>query len=394
MPTIIKQKLHEPALPDLRNLGTILRVLLIVNLGALVLAYARQPNQLAVFDEFIDVAAVVEPYLLLVLAVLWAVGPWLARQPFASGAILIGALTVAAGVAVFAFVQSLVPQPPGTLARWLTFGLGAAAGLLFYFHLRAKALSPAIAEARLQALQARIRPHFLFNSINAVLSLVRSEPKRAEAALQNMAELFRVLMRDNRDLARLADEVELCRQYLELEQLRLGSRLLVDWNVKSMPADALVPPLVLQPLLENAVYHGIEPESTPGTVSINLFLARGEVHAILKNPYRANGGRHHSGNKMALANVRERLALHFDAEANLASRVTRDGYEVHIRIPYRTAGPTGAPDPQAMTPAVERRAVPREGRNNKALRAAPAALPSRAVRAALPSLAKLETVHG
>ena len=150
-----------------------------------------------------------------------------------------------------------------------------------------------------------------------------------------MADLFRVLMRDNRDLAPLGDEVELCRQYLELEQLRLGDRLLVDWNVKSMPADALVPPLVLQPLLENAVYHGIEPSSTPGTVSINVFLSRGEVHAILRNPYRATGGSHHSGNKMALDNVRERLALHFDAEASLESRVTKDGYEVHIRMPYR-----------------------------------------------------------
>jgi two-component system sensor histidine kinase AlgZ len=237
---------------------------------------------------------------------------------------------------MFAALARLSPLPDGTLLRWILLGLLAEAGLLFYFHLRARALSPAITEARLQALQARIRPHFLFNSINAVLSLVRSNPRRAEAALEDMAELFRVLMRDNRELTPLEDEVELCRQYLELEKLRLGDRLTVDWNVKSMPADALVPPLMLQPLLENAVYHGIEPSSTPGTVSINLFLSRGEVHAILKNPYRATGGNHHSGNKMALANVRERLALHFDAEASLESRVTKDAYEVHIRIPYRT----------------------------------------------------------
>src|SRR6185369_7542128 len=137
-------------------------------------------------------------------------------------------------------------------------------------------------------------------SINAVLSLVRSEPQRAEAALEDMAELFRVIMRDNRDLAPLADEVELCRHYLDLEKLRLGDRLEVDWNVKSMPGDALVPPLMLQPLLENAVYHGIEPSTERGTVSINIFLSRDEIHAVLKNPYRADGGRHHSGNKMAL----------------------------------------------------------------------------------------------
>ena len=196
--------------------------------------------------------------------------------------------------------------------------------LLVYFRLRAKALSPAIAEARLQALQARIRPHFLFNSINAVLSLVRTDPKRAETALEDMADLFRVLMRDNRELVPLADEVELCRQYLALEKLRLGDRLQVEWHLNSMPGDALVPPLVLQPLLENAVYHGIEPSSAPGVVSINIFFKGGDVHAILRNPYQADGGRHHAGNKMALANIRERLALHFDAEGALESRVVGD----------------------------------------------------------------------
>ena len=172
-----------------------------------------------------------------------------------------------------------------------------------------------------------------------MLSLIRKDPARAEEAMLDMADLFRVLMRDNRDLAPLADEVELCRQYLALEKLRLGERLLVDWNVKSMPADALVPPLVLQPLLENAVYHGIEPSSSPGTIAINIFLSKGEVHAVLRNPYRANGGRHHGGNKMALDNVRERLALHFDAEAALESRVLENAYEVRIRMPYRTEAP-------------------------------------------------------
>ena len=162
--------------------------------------------------------------------------------------------------------------------------------LLLYFGLRAKALSPAIAESRLQALQARIRPHFLFNSINAVLSLVRSDPKRAETALLDMADLFRVLMRDNRELVPIADEIELCRQYLELEKLRLSDRLQVEWHLNNMPGDALVPPLVLQPLLENAVYHGIEPSSTPGVVSINIFCKGGDVHAILRNPYRSEGG--------------------------------------------------------------------------------------------------------
>ena len=120
---------------------------------------------------------------------------------------------------------SLRCEPPGRIERHWLYTVVIAALLLGYFDLRGRALSPALTEARLQALQARIRPHFLFNSINAVLSLIRSEPKRAETALEDLADLFRVLMADNRELTPLAREVELCRQYLDLEQLRLGERL-------------------------------------------------------------------------------------------------------------------------------------------------------------------------
>ncbi len=100
-----------------------------------------------------------------------------------------------------------------------------------------------------------------------------------------------------------------------------------------MPKDALMPPLVLQPLLENAVYHGIEPSIEPGVVSVNIYHVRDQVHMVLRNPYRKDGD-HHVGNKMALGNIRERLALHFDAEASLQARVGDREYEVHITIPY------------------------------------------------------------
>jgi two-component system sensor histidine kinase AlgZ len=330
---------HAPALPDLRNLGTLLRILVAVNAGAAIVALAFATSPAGFVDEWVRITGFVEPHLLAQLAILWALGPWLARQPFGVGAACVAATSVVVGVAVHALVDRVLPGSAGSLLRHLLFALIATALLLAYFHLRARALSPAITEARLQALQARIRPHFLFNSLNGVLSLIRRDPARAEEAMHDMADLFRVLMRDNRDLAPLADEVELCRQYLALEKLRLGERLVVDWNVKSMPADALVPPLVLQPLIENAVYHGIEPSSSPGTIAINIYLSKGEVHAVLRNPYRASGGRHHGGNKMALANVRERLALHFDAEAALESRVLENAYEVRIRMPYRVEAP-------------------------------------------------------
>jgi two-component system sensor histidine kinase AlgZ len=343
----IKQPSPVPALPDLRNVGTILRILLAINGATFLVALAREPRLPALATEWASLTGFVEPHLFAELAVLWLVQPWLAKAGERAAIGIVTIITCAIAFAIDGLLPGLAGEARGWIARHLVFALAAQFTLIGYFRLRARALSPAITEARLQALQARIRPHFLFNSITAVLSLMRTEPRRAEIALEDLADLFRVLMRDNRELAPLADEVELCRQYLELEQLRLGDRLVIDWNVKSMPGDALVPPLVLQPLLENAVYHGIEPSTTPGVVSINIFLSRDGVHALLRNPYIANGARHHAGNRMALDNIRERLALHFDAEASLESRVARNIYEVHIRMPYRTtkanAAGSGAP---------------------------------------------------
>jgi two-component system sensor histidine kinase AlgZ len=347
MRSIIRHNGSAPTLPDLRNLGTTVRILLAVSGAAVLAAFVRESRWELLPAAVVASAGAIAPALILALALLWVAAPWIARQPYRVGAIAIVGIAFGATLAGHALGSLIAPRADDALLRELGFALLVVAGLLYYFQLRARALSPAIVEARLQALQARIRPHFLFNSINGVLSLVRSDPRRAEEALHDLADLFRVLMRDNRDLAPLADEVHLCRQYLDLEKLRLGERLIVEWNVKSMPEDALVPPLVLQPLLENAVYHGIEPSPVPATLTINIFLSRGEVHAIMRNPYRDDGGRHHRGNRMAIANIRERLALHFDAEAALVSRVTRDSYEVHIRMPYRTVAPPKAGDARA-----------------------------------------------
>jgi len=350
MRPIIRQNPDHPSLPDFRNLGTVLRILVAVNGAAVIAAIIQAPRLELWSGEVLDNISVLEPQLMLQLTLLYALSPWLARQPYATGAWIVAGMTVACGLAVNVLIDATHIVKGGDLLRDLLLGLLLCGALLYYFQLRAKALSPAVAEARLQALQARIRPHFLFNSITAVLSLVRNDPRQAETALEDMADLFRVLMRDNRELTPLADEVELCRQYLALEKLRLGERLQVEWHLNSMPGDALVPPLVLQPLLENAVYHGIEPSSAPGVVSINIFFKNGDVHAILRNPYQADGGIHHGGNKMAMANVRERLALHFDAEGTLESKVVGNAYEVHLRMPYRPSNST-ATDPPAPRPA-------------------------------------------
>ena len=332
------QNAYSSALPDFRNLGILLRILLIVNAIALVAAVVKSPSLAGLESQIMEIAAMMEPLLILTLVVLYFCNGLLSRLPYVAGAIAVIVLTLALTTLLHAGAQRYLPLNVTSVARyWLLVGL-VTTMLLGYFDLRGRALSPAIAEARLQALQARIRPHFLFNSINAVLSLIRQEPKRAETALEDMAELFRVLMAENRELVPLAREIDLCRQYLGLEQLRLGERLKVEWHIDKMPADAMIPPLVLQPLLENAVYHGIEPRTEPGVVSINLYATREEVHAVLRNPY-ARDGDHHSGNKMALGNIRERLQLHFDAEASLTSRVTGDAYQVHIIMPYRKEKP-------------------------------------------------------
>jgi two-component system sensor histidine kinase AlgZ len=217
----------------------------------------------------------------------------------------------------------------------------AAIALLHYFRLLAKAYSPALAEARLQALQARIRPHFLFNSLNMVLSLIRRDPKRAERALEDLSDLFRTLMSEPRQFVRLADEISLLERYAELEQLRLGERLRIVWELDAAPVDALLPPLVLQPLLENAVHHGVEPGTGPGTVLVRIERRGDRVHARIENPYFEEQQRR-AGNRMALENIRERLLLFFDAEARIRTTTADSVYCVEIEMPYRIDAPANA----------------------------------------------------
>ena len=329
----INQNLAATLLPNFRNLGVMLRMLVIVTALTAVAAMLKSSNWSGFMQQWVAMAAVVQPIVVLSVLLLGAANSRLHKLEYRSAVVLIVVVELAVTLLVLRFGAPILETEMEDVGRDAFFTVATTLALLGYFNLRNRALSPALSEARLQALQARIRPHFLFNSINAVLSLIRAEPRRAEAALEDMADLFRVLMADNRDLAPLANEVELCRQYLALEQLRLGPRLQIDWHVDNMPGDALMPPLVLQPLLENAVYHGIEPSIDPGVVSVSIYHVRDQVHMVLRNPYRKDGS-HHAGNKMALGNIRERLALHFDAEASLQARVGDNDYEVHITIPY------------------------------------------------------------
>jgi two-component system, LytTR family, sensor histidine kinase AlgZ len=328
----INQNAYSSALPNFRNLGILLRIIVVANLFAIAAAVVNVASWREFWTMVPETSAVVQPLLIASLLVLMACNGLLQRLPYALGIAIVLVLELGLAAALHAAARPTLGLELGPLPRALMLTSMVTAALLFYFDLRGRALSPALSEARLQALQARIRPHFLYNSINAVLSLIRQDPRRAETALENLAGLFRVLMADNLELTTLAHEVELCRQYLDIEQLRLGDRLHIEWHVDKMPAEALVPPLMLQPLLENAVYHGIEPQVEPGPIIVDIYTKGDQLHIRLLNPYKRSGS-HHGGNKMALANIRERLALHFDAEASLHTRVRNNSYEVHIAMP-------------------------------------------------------------
>jgi len=322
-------------LPDWRNFGVMLRVLLGVNVMALAAALLQSPGLLEWGARYVEMAALVQPLLLLVLGLLAGL-----RNPLRALPLRLGQFCVVALVGGLAYAQQLFWQSLGfgdVVNPWRPVILAIAASivLLGYFELRARAFSPAQTEARLAALNARIRPHFLFNSLNAVLSLIRARPQQAEAALESLSDLFRAAMRDPGELVSLADEIALGKQYLELEKLRLGERLAVDWKIAANFANLPIPPLMLQPLLENAVYHGVEPSPDGGLVRVVIEQRGDELRIAVANP--ACGQVQHAvGNQMAVANIRERLALYYDLEARLEISAGENTYEVRIILPCRT----------------------------------------------------------
>jgi two-component system sensor histidine kinase AlgZ len=332
----IRQNAYPDLLPDFRNVGVIARVLLAVNAAALAGAFYATSDAPHALANFVQAAAFLQPLLLAELVALFALSPWLGRLPYRAGCGAVVVVVAALAGVYHAAASRVAPEMPSSVMRTVLLAAAVAASLLVYFRLYTKAFSPALAEARLQALQARIRPHFLFNSLNAVLALIRRDPKRAERSLEDLADLFRTLMSDARHFVRLADEIALLERYAEIEQLRLGERLRITWELDTAPPDALLPSLVLQPLLENAIFHGVEPGTGAGDVLVHIERRGERVHAVIENPY-IEAEQRRAGNRMALDNVRERLALFFDAEARLEARPLGDRFRIDIEIPYRAA---------------------------------------------------------
>ncbi len=326
-----------PVLPDCCNLGTMVRVLLPLNLGVVLLGWllpAAGVDYWPMLETALRVDAVAAASLLTLCPLRRSVNGAPRWAQWVVGLGVPSAFTVVVAAA------SAQPPAPGVavFAAWLMprvlLAAGIAWALIEYLRLRQLSLQPSQAEGRLQALQARIRPHFLFNSLNTVLGLMRSDPRKAERTLENLADLFRVFMKDSRELVPLDDEVLLCKEYLTIEKLRLADRLGVRWELDGMPGDALLPSLLLQPLVENAVHHGIEPNQGPGEIHVSIAKSGDRVRVEIANPL-PDAAPARPGNHMALSNVRERLDLTFDVEGQLETSSADGQFRVIVQFPYR-----------------------------------------------------------
>ncbi|MCK5719489.1 MAG: histidine kinase [Thiomargarita sp.] len=205
----------------------------------------------------------------------------------------------------------------------------------FYIQYSWKQETEACANAQAQALQARIRPHFLFNTMNTIASLIRIQPDKAEQALLDFADLFRVSL-ENREIGvTFNEEVILCQQYLHIESLRLGERLQVAWNIKAVPADALLPSLSLQPLIENAVYYGIQPLAKGGIINIRGQFDGKQIRLIIENPL-INIEPKHQGQHIAQDNIRQRLSVFFNEAASFNIKEVGTIYQINLAFPYKT----------------------------------------------------------
>ncbi len=196
---------------------------------------------------------------------------------------------------------------------------------------RQRSRAPAQTRARLNELQARIRPHFLFNTLNSAIALVRAEPAKAESLLEDLSDLFRHALADQGDYVTLAEEIALAQRYLAIERVRFGDRIQLEWSLDDAAGAAKLPPLLLQPLVENAVRHGVEPSA--GGAQIRISTQRRGSRVVIKVTNTVPAGQGESGSRLALDNVRERLSLLHDVQCKFQT-VEREGiFQVRIEVP-------------------------------------------------------------
>ncbi len=193
------------------------------------------------------------------------------------------------------------------------------------------------AEARIQALQSRIRPHFLFNSLNTLANLTSQEPEKAEESILDLADIFRASMQRSDKLIPFSDEQQLCNQYLQLEKLRLDDKLTYEWQTETINPNIPVPPLLLQPIIENAVYHGVQNRSDGGKILIKGLSTKQHIQLEVTNPLPNANASIHKGNSLALKNIRQRLEVLYQGKAQLNYHQSNDTFYCIVKIPKKAA---------------------------------------------------------
>lgn len=328
-------------LPNFCANATVFLTVLLAELFALVLALSDADrlddfwNRLALTSLFVQWVA------LGAAAVLCLSKRWLARLGPAAAALAVFGLTQLVTLSFSLLGGRFLNTSPELAAPWLAFVARnlAIAGIitliaLRYFYIRHQWQQQIEAEsrARLRALQARIHPHFLFNTLNTIASLIPAQPDQAEQAVLDLADLLRFTLTDRTSIP-LAEELELTRRYLAIEQLRMGERLTVNWQLaENLPLNTLLPPLVLQPLVENAIRHGIQRLPEGGTLTLRIDRQPHALRFTLVNPRPDDGARQH-GQRIAQDNLRQRLALAYPLAPPLEIVETAGRYQAAFTIP-------------------------------------------------------------
>ncbi len=331
-PDISAMPQAEPVLVfDACHVGVILRTVLSVEMLMAVGAMFATNDILSWFSLLAMLTGAALP-----AALLWLVVACACKKPlqklsrflqWASG-IVLGGVAGLYGCALLVWV-GFITHPPWIAS--IVSGALIAAGLVAALIWRAQQRAPASATARLAELQSRIRPHFLFNTLNSAIALVRAEPAKAEMLLEDLSELFRSALIDQGDAVPLQQEIELAKRYLAIEEVRFGKRLRVDWAVDPSTLQAMLPPLLLQPLVENAVKHGVEPSAKGADVKISAQRRAGVI--VIKITNTAPGGQGQAGHGVALQNVRDRLHLLHDVQASFRCTWVNGIYQVRMEIP-------------------------------------------------------------
>ncbi len=328
------------AVPDLCNVTAISLLVLFGELLVLMLLFAGGEiswMRLALMSLFVQWVALTSAGLICATRS-WLAGLGLIRGSATAFAMVMG-VTLSVGL-ISGWLLSAAE--PGTVIAWQTLaGQLIIAGIitalaLRYFHVQQqlRAQEQSELESRIQALQSRIRPHFLFNSMNIIASLIATDPDTAETVVEDLSELFRASLNDVGNQVLLSEELDLCERYVRIESLRLGDRLKLDWQVGEPHKPVKIPMLTLQPLLENAIYHGIQPLPEGGTIAVRIWFEQDRVNVEIENPMPPESQRSQSeGNRMALNNIRGRLHVLYGNRAEFSVRQSERRHVTALSYP-------------------------------------------------------------